>query len=85
MQLVIKTGIATGGPAFEEGDVVDWPDAEAKRLIAKGYAEEATPEEIKTAGKKAKRYLPPPPPVAEKPGKPHPAARERGALAREQE
>lgn len=83
MHLLLKTGIATSGPAFEPGDVVDWGNSEeAQRFIERGFAEEASPEEIKAAGRKAKRYNPRPMP-AERPAKTNLAARERGALAKE--
>lgn len=35
------TSIAGMGFAFQAGDVADWPDAEAARLIAAGIAEKA--------------------------------------------
>lgn len=58
MPIRILTSLATcpqNGPArsYEKGDEVTWPDkADAKRLIAAGYAESLEPAEPEPKAKK---------------------------------
>lgn len=55
MLIRIMSGIATASLALESGDFVEWtPDDEARRLIEKGLAEEASKGDA--AGHKIKRY-----------------------------
>lgn len=59
MLIRFNTAVATSGPAFAEGDLVDWePAAEARRFVERGQADEATEAEAK--GQKLKRYKSPP-------------------------
>lgn len=59
MHLKLNSGIVGKGIVFDPGEVVDWKDdADCKRLIERGMATAATPEEIKTAGGKIKSYSP---------------------------
>lgn len=57
MLIRLRTPITTAGPSFLEGDLVDWPDGEAERLVERGLAERPAAEEAR--GQKAKKYAPP--------------------------
>jgi hypothetical protein len=44
MKIKLLVSLATERRGYAPGDVVEWPDADAARLITAGYAESAEPE-----------------------------------------
>jgi hypothetical protein len=61
MHILLREGVVTTNEAFERGEVVDWPDAEARRFIDRSIATEANEHEIAAAGRKVRKYNPPSP------------------------
>lgn len=49
MRIRLLTSLATAARAFDEGEVIDWPDAEAIRLVAGGQAVPQIEREIERA------------------------------------
>ena len=67
MHLKLNSGVAGKGIELQPGDVVDWQnDADCSRMIERGIATKATPEEIKSASGKVRTYCPPKATAADK-------------------
>jgi hypothetical protein len=83
MLIRLNSGIATGGPAFLPGDLVDWkPDGEAQRMCEANLAAKTDVKECQ--GQKVHSYTSPPAKEGDKwPPKPAPKKirdRDRGRI-----
>lgn len=69
MRIKFVCGIASDRKAYSPGDIADWPDIEAERLINAGSAERCEAVEIETAA------VAPAETMAKRRGRPRKAAR----------